>query len=348
MKKILFVMIALVVLSGHLAAENNVLFFNNIARPMGMGGAYTGVQDSLQCHFYNPAAVEFAPGREMDFHISLDLIRGLYIFIMMADAADIEFDDDDTVWGLVLVSAMLSTANVSFANDRWFFKINFLDQLITQGPDFPMYSTSATVAYKFSGALTGFQTGVTGHLYNLASSSLPQGYSISWGLFYRPADRSPFSFGLFYFHASDDMPYIRKPFEQVLNNTFNFGAAYEIVENLVLSFDLRNINNFNRDAYLQPHLGIEKVFVMGSTDRDYLTLSLRAGTYWDSETEEVGYSGGFDFRYNFPRGRMQSAFRMPNNPGYIYCSYSFTKEEGVPSLGKMLKINHILSVGVSL
>ena len=347
MKKIILALIILAVSEGALTAEGNVLYFNNIARPMAMGGAYAGVQDSLLAHLYNPAAVDFASGRKMEFHISLDLIRALYIFILLSDSVDYDVDDD-ALYGMILVSAMFSTANISVANDRWFFKLNFLDQLITQGPDFPMYSSSATIAYKFKGPLTGFQTGVTGHIYNIGSTSLPQGYSITWGLFYRPADRSPFSFGLYYFHASDDMPYIRKPFEQVLNNTFNAGVTYELVENLTLSFDLRNINNFNRDAYLQPHLGIEKVFVLATKGQQYLTLALRAGTYWDSETEEVGYSGGFDVRYNFTEGRMQSNFRMPNKPGYIYCSYSFTKEDDVPALNKTLKINHIISIGVSL
>jgi len=348
MKKIIMVL-AGVIFTAHLAAKQNVLYFNNIARPMGMGGAYAGVQDSLQTHFYNPAAADFPSRPEIEFHASLDLVRALYIFLLMLDAqGEDPRTDEDALLGMGVLSAVLSTANLSFANNRCYVKINFLDQLIIQGPDFPMYSTSATVAYKFKGALTGFQTGVTGHLYNIGSKSLPHGYSISWGLFYRPADRSPFSFGIFYFHVSDDMPYVRKPFEQVINNTFNIGAAYELIEHLTLSFDLRNINNFNRKAYLQPHLGIEKIFAAEINHRRYLSLAIRFGTYWDSDPEEVGYSGGFDLRYHFSRGGLQRRFLLPNNPGYFYCSYSFTREDDVVARDRTLKINHIISIGISL
>lgn len=346
MKKTVLILVLLFTLSASLSAANNVLYFNNIARPMGVGGAFTSVQDSLQAHLYNPAAVWFSDQGRTDFNISFDLIRGLYIFLVLLDASDGNLDKDG-LYAVTFLSLLFSTANVSWSSDRWFFKINFLDQLITQGPEFPMYSTSATVAYKFKGPLTGFQTGITGHLYNIGSTSLPQGNSFSWGLFYRPGDRSPFSLGLFYFQASDDLPFIRRPFEQIMSRTFNFGAAYEFPGRFTLSFDLRNISNFGLDAYLQPHFGLEKIFIIGENDGLPMTVALRAGTYYDSETSEVGYSGGIDYRIYFGRNSFASGMRGLRNPGYFYFSYSFTKEENVPSLNRILRYNHILSFGIS-
>ncbi len=346
MKKIAIILILLVLITGSLFSESNILYFNNITRPMGMGGAYTAVQDSLLSHFYNPAAVDFSQEGKNDFSVSFDLIRMINVLITIADTSDIDWDNEDEVSGVLLASLALSTANLAWTSDTWFFKVNILDQLITQGPDFPMYSTSITLAYKFKGALRGFQTGFTGHLYNIGSPSLPQGYSTTWGLFYR-SPNSSFSLGLFYFHASDDMPYIRKPFEQIFNNAFNVGIAYELYQHLTLSFDLRNISNFNQEAYFQPHFGIEKTIIFKGSEKEYLSIDLRAGTYYDSETKEVGYSWGVDLRYNFAKSNLRNMYRESNNSGYIYLSYSLTKEEKVVSLYKTLDQNHIISIGIT-
>jgi hypothetical protein len=344
MKRVLLLLLLVCLSTTTLSGTGNVLYFNNIARPMGMGGAFTAVEDSLQTHLYNPAAAEFTWTSRLQWSTTFDLIRALYIFIMLLD--NVQTANGDDVKAMAFLALVLSTANISLTSDTFFFKLNFMDQLISQGPDYPMYSSSFTMGIKFRGFLTGFQTGVTGHLYNLFSPGLPQGHSVSWGLFYRSRPDSPFSLGLFYFHASDDMPWVRKPFEQVLNNTFNFGAAYEFPGRYTLAFDLRNINNFNLDAYLQPHLGLEKVFALGNPEKNHATLALRVGTYWDSETEELGYSGGFDFRYYFREntfgGRLLRALRRS---GYLYVSWTLTREENVATYDRILRENHIISVG---
>lgn len=346
MKRFHISYLLLILLTGQAyTSEHNLLYFNNIARPMGMGGAYSAVQDSLLSHLYNPGAIKF-PDKPR-WNVSFDLTRAFYILGLVTE--DIADDTSEYVLGALFIGSFLcSVANISYSTDTWFFKINLLDQLISQGPDFPMYSTSANIGLKFRGALTGFQTGISGQIYNLFSTSLPQGYSISWGLFYRPdGDRSPFSLGLFYFHASDDLPWIRRPYEQIMNNTFNLGAAYRVSDTLTLSFDLRNINNFNLDAYYQPHIGIEKNFLLKNKyNQKKMALSLRAGAYYESDLNQMGVSGGIDFRIYFDESATLKNNRQLKTSRYFYVSYTLTREENVPAYDRALTYNHIAAAGL--
>ncbi len=340
--KVLAVFIFLFIYTVPVTASDNVIYFNNSSRPLGMGGAFTAVADEQRNHLYNPAATVFHNSEKFQTAITLDGIRFVYVFAKMLES----YNDSGTTLeeeeiGAALFTAMILSTSQLLAGNRYFqIKLNVIDQMLVNGLEYPMYSTSVTAVAKLYGIFYGFQIGVTGHLYNLGSID-QEGAGFSWGIFYRPYNRSPFSLGLFYFSVDKELAFIRKPFERIQNNTLNAGITYEILEQLTLNFDLRNINNIKLKNYYQPHIGLELVFPRNTSEFEGYRVELRGGTYYDSEPKSQGYSFGFNIKVYMDEGHLNQVFQNKKEGSYFYLGYSFTTEENVyPS-----KNNHIISIG---
>jgi hypothetical protein len=336
MKKLCMVLCMMAVCA-QAAASDSVIYFNNTARPLGMGGAFTAAVDENHNHLYNPAATWFPEDNTVKVSWSFDAVRGLYIAIKLAEEWD--FSGEDSWQGYLMSVILLSTSQIRIDNRNVQFKFNFMDQLITPGMRYPMYVSSFTGSYRFTGLLRGFQVGATGHMYNLFNSADPFGLGYSVGVHYHSQGHtSPFTIGAFYFHAPDNLPNIRSPFERIQNNTFNIGATYEMFRQYTLSFDLRNISNYSIVEIAQPHIGLEKVFKLRNPGEVPTTLGVRVGAYWNSDSNAVGRSLGFSFRKYF------HSFEEKARPGYFYADYSYTKEEHL----WLTENNHIISIGVTL
>lgn len=326
------------------ANDHNVLFFNNIARPLGMGGAYTAVPDFDHNHLYNPAAVAFPRSEGMKFSWSFDLIRSLYFLIELADSSSLS-SGDDIEW-LIGLSLILGTSQLAVCNQYFALKFNPLEQLPTKAADgFPMHVSTFSLSFRLSGPLRGFQLGSALQLYNLfKGDGSPSGIGFSGGLYYRPRDLSPFSFGIYYFTAEKQVVDIRRPFERILNKTFNAGAAYKIPGLVTLSFDLRNLNRYDEGNYLQPHLGVEKMIMGSGSDAEYWALILRGGGYYNSSIDSAGYSFGVGFRLGgdgLPNYSRIDSF--DHRRGYFHFAYSLTAEPKADPP----RYNHIISLGMN-
>lgn len=344
-KRATLALLVLTVIAGALpAADHNILFFNNIARPLGMGGAYTAVPDFDHNHLYNPAAAALPRTQKLAVSWSADLIRSLYFLIALADRAD--FSSDDDTEALVAVSLLLGTSQVAVCNEYFALKFNPLEQLPSKAADgFQMHVTTFSLTLAPKGVLSGFQLGASLQIYNLfkADEALG-GIGFSAGLYYRSRENSPFSFGIYYFSVEDKIADIRRPFERILNNTLNAGAAYKIPGLVTLSFDLRNLNRYDEGNYLQPHVGIEKMILGSANDNDYWALILRGGGYYNSSIDSAGYSLGVGFRLGadgLPNYRKEDTYDARR--GYFHFAYTMTSEPKADPP----RWNHIISLGMN-
>lgn len=344
MKKILLLLLLMGLTDNAFSRSFNILYANNSARPLGMGGAFAAVQDSMQTHLYNPAAFATVTNhRQWDFSYN---IAYWYLYENIAHAYGGESKMNDLQSTAAVSGAMaLAVDNATLTIGNWFFKLNFFTQLITQGTDFPMHSSSATLGYRFTGILTGLQAGITGHLYNPYYRSMPHGASISCGLFYRFRPASPFSLGLLFFHVSDNMPWVREPFERLMNNSLNLGAAFELPRRFTLSVDLRYLNNFDRHTWFQPHLGLEKTISLGRAKWTHWVLTCRTGIWNDPFANSIGFSGGLDFHF-YSLSTLSQSYHIHLSPNpCFFITYTLSRQENAAAYGGSLTLNHVIAAG---
>jgi len=103
-----------------------------------------------------------------------------------------------------------------------------------------------------------------------------------YGILIKP--RAYFQAGLCYYNYENQISDTRLNLERLPDETLNIGFALLPWHTLIISGDIRNVSDDQREASLEPHMGIEI--------RPIQAFSLRGGVYYRQDIDAYTYSGG--------------------------------------------------------
>lgn len=319
MKRSLLLCLILLVLATSAHAADNLIFFNSsLARPLGMGGAFTAILDPASNHLYNPAAaIHIINSAKIAYCLQVNFARMYKGFSYMFDSGQ-----GGTNPGNLTVPLALGVSQFRVGNKYWEIDINAPEQLLT-------FSTNSGTTYfnevsSITGSLRAFPgdmiltIGFTYNQYNLFSNGTQgQGFNAGFHLIYKRV-----YFGIFYF-SSPDLPEVRKPFEHLVHNSYNVGIGYHIAKGLNAGADLKNLGE-----KMQPHIGIDYKTMIDP----HLRLKLRSGGFFNVDDAKYGLGIGGEL-----------TFFYDNAGSYLFVKYTYTTTDEP----NMYNVNHVFAIGAS-
>jgi hypothetical protein len=316
-------LLILFLLPGTLLSQRNlyVALSTSKVRPIGMGSAFTAIEDALAAISFNPAAYFLAPGEEIPRltmfinpvspivgganHSELyngsgspvdDFLLGLGLFLK-----SVSFNLNAVQLGVTLSEQSLSTPEL-FTEDEFFgvsgFRQNHSHSVVGR----------LQLAEKVSlGASANF-------LFGRSRQDPMKRYSdigISYGVLLRP--EKGLNVGVSFVNMPDSLVDFRLPLERIVDESINIGVSYEMFTKTLLSLDVRNLGEESGMIIREVHVGIEQVLLSH--------LALRAGFFNKQQGQNV-FSCGIGLLSDSLLSRSRS-----EGSGNFYLNYAFVYEQ---------------------
>ena len=252
------------------AAEQQQFITNNTirSRSLALAGAYISMEDDLSAMLWNPAAYgNHSTRREVSFRLYVQPLAPLIAAHQFREV-DLRWKQDDR---LTLEESLLALAfllkGATFCTSTLSFGIIGFEESLDRQPSARFFDfRSAAAAYCNVLAVNirlapTVSLGAAATLYykwnEHESHFYGEGYS--FGVLLKPNPKM--NVGLTYFNLPQDAADSRRRLERIEDQTVNGGLSYYPDDKTILSLDLRNLNNDERAAAREIHLGVERVFL---------------------------------------------------------------------------------------
>jgi len=238
-------------------------------RPMAMGGAFMAVDDELAAMAWNPAG--FVPsncGSDSRFRVHINALGALPIInetgLLTGEESEPfaslpAFERLSIVLGSVAKAATVRVGGLAVG------ALLLEEHLDPEGLAAPggladasdllsAYYTTFAVAFRMAPSVTIGASEIV-----LSGWDVPgerkNGEGRTYGVLLRPNDKV--TVGLTYLDLSSDFEHYRLGVEGLASRTMNAGLAYRPSEELLLTFDLRDLSEKHEETSLEPRVGVE-------------------------------------------------------------------------------------------
>jgi hypothetical protein len=282
-KKIIFLVLLLALDTASAKMDRWVTLNTINSRPAAMGGAFIAMEDPWSAIHWNPAGIGI-PSDE-SCRISLRLNPAAPVIII--------HDPQGVDNGMAPVA--LFVQGLSLANRRMSFgilpgeeSISDIDRLKRSNPiDGRRYEWERNSDFafnmKFSPRLSiGFA--LQAMIHHSDTGGIRWGYR--YGILIKP--KNNLNVGLCYFNMDNRYAYERMSVERIADETLNIGFAYQPLNPILFSADIRNVSDDGRGATRELHFGIEI--------QPIKNIFLRGGFFETREEKDSVWSGGIGFR----------------------------------------------------
>jgi hypothetical protein len=321
---------------------------------IGMGGAYTAVPSDYQWMFYNPAAFLYFHDETKNvsfIHISLPNVARVLGF-MGKQFYDTGYEADNKktkksfneVGSQVL--ALFTMLKPVYTTKYFAIGLAPTEDLLIDNQYFGNRTTLAGSVRP----VRWFALGLSGHYiyikkisyYNFfpdkTSDEYRWGFGFTGGVNFEPVNN--FTIGATYFHTKKSLSDAFLDRERFANRTINFGTSYQINMSsndgfVKLAFDLRNPFFSSKEAFLEPHLGIQ-IFrsILSSPSEDNavknIFLAGLVGWFYHRDLKNNWVSAGLKFLLQ-TKGflyelTLSSQFELSNrNRFFVFIKFSALK-----------------------
>ncbi len=308
-------------------------------RPMAMGGAFMAVDDELAAMAWNPAGfVSPRCGSGADFRIHLNLLGGPAIVRETGLLMGAESEPFASLPAIEKLSVALggiakgATIRAGGVTVGVLLLEEYLDPdgligsrgLADASDLLSAYYTTFAFAFQLAPSVTigaseiilsGWDGGVPGERKN--------GTGRVYGALLRPNEKV--TVGLTYLDLPGHFDHYRLKIEGLGSRTMNAGLAYRPVEDLLLTFDLRDLSEKHPETSLEPRVGLEwNLWGKGA---------LRAGAFREDGGETNVLSLGLG---SIPVDACPRSGRTPGGDSFVLNYAVLLKQEGAT--------RHLLSV----
>jgi hypothetical protein len=257
--------------SGQAEKTNWVLISTIKARPAGMSGAYTAVKDPFNAVDYNPAALSAATNKS-GVNYSVYLNGG---GLIAAGLIGEDLMHWDLIFGMGVKGFTVSSGRLSLA-------VSFGEESITDKPSLKPNDFSTATYRRYRHSTAGF-------CLNFASN-VSIGAAVETGYFNKENGRKwhfgyrygiyvetmhNVSLGLCFVNYPQTIENERSLLDRFTNESLNLGIAWHIKDNIMFSFDIRNVSDEDKDAFTEPRAGTEWM--------PFSFIKLRAGASWATD-----------------------------------------------------------------
>lgn len=273
-------------------ADRFLTISNVKCRPLAMGGAFMSVEDDLAAIGYNPATVNLY-GLEKAHRVTLffNPVGLLFGGIKNQDiftSRPLSFDD-------VLLSVSFLLKSVFVTVDAFEFGVllgeetiglpkDLINQRAFDAPGLQQNHKHSLVgrlrvADKIS--LGGSASLVYASTEDNSLESLKD-FALSYGILLKPEEN--LNFGVSFVSLPDTLRQFRWPLERLVDESVNIGVSYKPFSQTLLSVDVRNLGEEQKQAVREFHFGFEQIL--------FSQLALRAGFFNKKEQGEYVFTWG--------------------------------------------------------
>lgn len=288
------IILTLLVFSNFCLAQQDAFFSLSTikARPLGMGGAYTSIEDNIVSASYNPASMNLYRS-EKGFRITffLNPIAPATAYYEPIAAQDDNFNADDKTATFFKNAALLLKSVVitsKFLDFGVILNEQIVDEpsLVAQKNVFKNYdiwnNCYHTVLTRIKLA-DRVSLGASASLfYRQTDDVVEHDFGFSYGIVIKPGKK--LNVGMAYHYMPQLMPDVRLPLEKLVDQTINVGFSYYPSNSTTISVDLRNLTEEKGKSVLEPHVGFEQ--------RVFSLFALRAGYFQERFTPHRIVSAG--------------------------------------------------------
>jgi len=259
------------------------------ARPLGMGGAYTSVEDDIISASYNPATLtlyEFDKDYRLTIYLNPIAPTTLYYERFVSDQQKKQNNKQIFKTAALFMKSLVFTGK--FIDLALIFNEQILDKnyLLNQKKFFQncdlwenSYHTFVT-RVKLADRVS---LGASGSLYvKRNNDKVQKGVGFSYGILLKPSTRM--NVGLAFVDYPNDIAEVRLSLERLVDQTMNIGISYKPTTSTTFSFDLRNLTEDNRKSVREVHLGFEQ--------QVFSILAFRGGYFQERFAEMRTFSAG--------------------------------------------------------
>lgn len=274
----IMVLVSFVTPSTCVSTDNYFAIVSSLqARPLGMGGAYTSIAGGCEATIWNPAGLY--PGachRLRPVEIHLDPALGTAV-------ANSRMDDLSRAEKGVLIASS-AVRSVSFSKRSFAVAAVFAEspvravgsKRVFPSDPFPVgYYTTVAARAGFADAVS---LGAAASFYRVRrNDDCDRGEGLSFGMLLNPDPRV--AAGILYFIVPSCAGDFRTGFEGFSHKSVNGGISWMPFDDLIVSFDLRDMVEVNDETALRPHFGLE--------GKPLEFTAMRCGYYRDVNKDDV-------------------------------------------------------------
>ena len=296
------------------------------ASPLGLGGAYTAIEDDIVSASYNPATLSlYQYDKNYRFTLYLNPIAPATVYYERLQNNRQNNQHKDQIvktLGLLIKSLVFTGKYIDLGlifNEQILDK-NFLlrQRKFFQNSDLWENSYHTFIArIKLADRVS---LGASGSYYTKSvDSETKKGVGFSYGILLKPSPKM--SVGLAFIDFPRNMPEIRLPLERLVDQTMNIGMTYKATKSTTLSCDLRNLTEDDRKSVREAHFGFEqKIFSL---------ITIRGGYFQERFTDNRTISGGIgllnsnlffatDNQFNHSQFVLNYSFVYQKNNNQVY------------------------------
>lgn len=327
---------------GLCAEEYKFITFNSIrGRSTAMAGAYVSVEDGLSAMLWNPAA--FGGGAEGGRRLRA-YVHPLGPVIAGRQLRDVDLNwkpDDALTLREGLLALALLVRGATFCTPTWSAGLVGFEESLGQETRARFFDLRSAAAAYWNVLAVSVRLAPTVSLGGSAAlacrwderSSRVEGDAYSFGVLLKPT--SKMNVGLAYFNLPREAPDSRTALERIQDETVNAGFSYYPDDRTLLSVDLRNLSDDEREAAREVHWGVERLVAKW--------CAVRMG-YWrrrSSQPAEQILTAGMGIG---PAEQVLRRGRSPNRMEVL--TYAFVREarKAPGGSGQDTRIWHVVSL----
>ena len=252
---------------------------NSKARPVAMGGAFFSITGDLETIYYNPAGFELTDKKFAE--------NGFYFFLNPTLPPVVwghpeDFGYDEKLKGKDIFSSLqYLIPSVVYQRQFLIIGITKFEETLLKKPGDKFFDSGDLYHNNYSAGFISLKLANRvnlGATYVAYSRKTKNGSEKKWGgsygLLIHPGNNT--SIGITYFDIPTSFSQVRVPIERIENETINIGFSYNMSPRILVSVDMRNVNEPDKDLSKEMHYGIEGEFLPHT--------AFRAGYYREKDS----------------------------------------------------------------
>ncbi|MBN1998890.1 hypothetical protein JW935_15125 [candidate division KSB1 bacterium] len=300
------------------------------ARSIGMGGTMTSVQDAVGSSLYNPAAMGFYQSTQRSrFTMFLDPLGAAFAVDNQSElSAEDKFDGVDwlSLTGLLVKACAFSSQHFSVSlvlsehlGANPYMEKKFVSNKGILDWNYNVLSTRIVLANQVS-------IGASGFLFSsMGNHDVRRLFGSSYGVFLQPGPTV--SVGIAYFDLPNNVDSIFLQRYRIIDETINVGIQFQPASYFILSADLRNVSEEDREYTREVHLGSEVI--------PWSWIAFRGGYYKNLSDNTRLLSLGF--------GLLNNNFLRSSESQFVFSDYTLNYALQMDYQNNVLNYVHYLS-----